>query len=124
MKEGAETILLVEDERSVRMLVQAMLEMLGYKVLPAGGKEEAFRLLEEHGNDIDLLLTDVVMPDMSGMELSDRMLAIRPKLKCLFMSGYTEDAIRSQGILKEGARFICKPFSIKELGAKVREAFA
>ncbi len=79
-----------EDERSVLVLTQAMLERLGYKVLAAGGKDEAFRLVREHSDAIDLLLTDVVMPGMDGKELSERILALRPGLKPLFMSGYSE----------------------------------
>ena len=119
---GTETILIVEDERSVLTLSQAMLEKLGYKVLAANGKDEALRLVGEHREHIDLLLTDVVMPDMDGKELSERILAIKPGLKRLFMSGYTEDVICREGILEEGVNFVCKPFSLKVLAAKVREA--
>jgi two-component system cell cycle sensor histidine kinase/response regulator CckA len=119
---GAETVLVVEDERSVLTLTQAMLERLGYKVLAAGGKDEALRLVGEYGDHIDLLLTDVVMPDMDGKELSERIIAVKPGLKCLYMSGYTEDVIARQGILDEGVKFVCKPFSLKILAAKVREA--
>lgn len=119
---GTETILVVEDERCVLALAHAMLERLGYKVLAAGGKDEAFRLVREHGDDIDLLLTDVVMPDMDGKELSDRILALQPTLKRLFMSGYSEDVIARQGILEEGVKFVSKPFTLKGLSVKVREA--
>ncbi|MBE0603668.1 MAG: response regulator, partial [Deltaproteobacteria bacterium] len=119
---GTETILIVEDERSVLTLTQAMLERLGYTVLAAGGKDQALRMVGEHGDDIDLLLTDVVMPEMDGKELSERILAIKPGLKRLYMSGYTEDVIARQGILDEGVKFISKPFTVKDLAAKVREA--
>jgi CheY-like chemotaxis protein len=119
MEGGTEKILLVEDEPSVLMLTQAMLEMLGYKVLAAGGKSDAFRLLEEH-HDIDLLLTDVVMPGMDGKELSERILAIRPGLKCLYMSGFPAGRLAGQGILDEGMHFLGKPFSLKGLASKVR----
>jgi len=119
---GTETVLVVEDERCVLALTRAMLERLGYKVLAAGGKDEAFRLVGEHGDAIDLLLTDVVMPEMDGKELSERILALRPGLKRLFMSGYSEDVIARQGILEEGVKFVSKPFTLKGLSVKIREA--
>jgi CheY-like chemotaxis protein len=122
LRRGTETILLVEDERSVLTLAQAMLEMLGYRVLAAGSKDQALRLAGECRDRIDLLLTDVVMPDMDGKELSERIRVLRPGIRCLFMSGYTEDVIVRQGILEEGVIFVPKPFTVKELAAKVREA--
>ncbi len=121
---GTETILVVEDERSVLALTQAMLERLGYKVLAACGRDEALRLVREHGDAIDLLLTDVVMPEMDGKELSDRILALQPALKRLFMSGYSEDVIARQGILEEGVKIVTKPFTLKELSMKIREALS
>ncbi len=119
---GNETILIVEDEKTVLNLSQAMLEVLGYKVLAAGTKDMAFSLVSQHSGKIDLLLTDVVMPDMNGKELSEQIMAVKPGMKCLYMSGYTADVIASQGMLQEGIHFISKPFSLKDLAFKVREA--
>lgn len=117
---GTETILIAEDEESVLRLSKDILETLGYKVLAAKGTDLAIRLAREYRGRIDLLLTDVVMPDMNGKELSERILTIRPGLKCLYMSGYTADVITRQEILEEGVQFIPKPFSIKDLAIKVR----
>ena len=119
---GTETVLIVEDEPTVLKLGKAMLEILGYKVLAASGKDQALRLVGEYDENIDLLLTDVVMPDMNGKELSEQIMALRPGLKCLYMSGYTADLIARQGILEKGVKFISKPFSIQALAVKVREA--
>jgi CheY-like chemotaxis protein len=118
---GSETILLVEDEPALLNLGRDMLKVLGYQVLAAGSPSKAVRTAEAYGGAIDLLVTDVVMPEMSGWELCQRLLSRYPKLKCLFMSGYTADIIGDQGILKEGVDFIQKPFSIKDLGVMVRE---
>jgi len=121
---GTETILLVEDEPTVLELSKAMLELLGYKVLAAGSKDHALMLIREYQEKVDLLFTDVVMPGMNGNELSERIMDLRPGLKCLYMSGYTADVIARQGILREGLKFIAKPFSLQNLAAKVREALA
>jgi len=118
---GTETILVVEDSVTVLKLCKAMLETLGYQVLAANGKDEALKLAGEYSVKIDLLLTDVVMPDMNGKELSERIVAINPGLKCLYMSGYTADVIARQGVLDEGIKFISKPFSLRDLAEKVRE---
>jgi two-component system cell cycle sensor histidine kinase/response regulator CckA len=118
---GAETVLIVEDEESILKLSKEMLEMLGYKVLAVNETDQALRLAKEYDGNIDLLLTDVIMPGMNGKELSERIIAFKPGLKCLYMSGYTADVIASQGILEEGVQFISKPFSFKDLAAKVRE---
>jgi two-component system, cell cycle sensor histidine kinase and response regulator CckA len=118
---GHETILIVEDEETVLRLSKNMLEMLGYQVLTAGSKDQALHLFQEHRDHIDLLITDVVMPNINGKELSELILAMKPDLKCLFMSGYTADIIALQGVLDEGVKFISKPFSLKDLAAKVRE---
>ncbi|HNX97305.1 MAG TPA: ATP-binding protein, partial [Candidatus Aminicenantes bacterium] len=119
---GTETVLIVEDEDAMLGLSQGMLEKLGYHVLAARETEQALRLAAAHDGPIDLLLTDVVMPGMNGLELAERIGAIRPGLKCLFMSGYTADMIARQGFVEGGARLITKPFSLRELAAKVREA--
>lgn len=118
---GTETVLIVEDEETVLKISKAMLEALGYTVLAARGKDQALHLAREYSENIDLLLIDVVMPDMNGKELSERILALKPGLKCLFMSGYTADVIARQGVLDKGVKFISKPFNLKDLAVKVRE---
>jgi PAS domain S-box-containing protein len=116
-----ETILLVEDEPPLLILAKRLLESLNYKVLDATGPKEALRLAENHAGKIRLLLTDVVMPEMNGRELADRLSAEYPDIKHLFMSGYTADVIASQGVLEKGTHFIQKPLSIHELAAKLRQ---
>ncbi|MGO8944323.1 MAG: response regulator, partial [Syntrophobacteraceae bacterium] len=118
---GTETILLVEDDEAVLDLSKMMLEKLGYTVLAAHTHVHAMHLVKEHQGDIHLLITDVVMPEVNGRELAERLRAIRPNLKCLYMSGYTADAIAHRGILDEGVRFIQKPFGSDELATKVRQ---
>ena len=117
---GSETILVVEDEPAIMTLTTAVLQRLGYAVVAAGSPGEAIRLAEIHPSHIHLLITDVVMPGMNGHELAKTLLPIYPHLKCLFMSGYTSDIIAHQGILDKGVHFIQKPFSMTELGARVR----
>jgi two-component system sensor histidine kinase EvgS len=117
-----ETILVVEDEVSILNLTRKMLEELGYSVLTAGRPGDALQLAEEHAGKIDLLITDVVMPEMNGKELAERLRGLYPALKYLFMSGYTANVIAHHGILDEGIHFIQKPVSKKDLAAKVREA--
>jgi CheY-like chemotaxis protein len=95
---------------------------LGYTVLAAQGPTDALRRAREWKGDIHLVITDVVMPEMNGRELSERLAAERPGLKQLFMSGYTADVIAHRGVLDEGVRFLKKPFSIDALAMKVREA--
>jgi len=119
---GTETVLIVEDEEWVLNLSKEMLATLGYKVLAAMRTDEAVRLTREYAGNIDLLLTDVVMPDMNGKDLAERIMTIKPGIKRLYMSGYTADVITRQGILDEGIQFIQKPFSLRDLAAKVREA--
>jgi CheY-like chemotaxis protein len=118
---GHETILLVEDEPMLIEMATAMLERQGYNVVPAATPSEAIRLANEHVDRIDLLMTDVVMPDMNGRELARKLLSFSPQLKCLFMSGYTANVIAHHGVLDQGVHFIQKPFSQKDLAAKVRE---
>jgi CheY-like chemotaxis protein len=117
-----ETVLLVEDEAVILHVGQAMLEALGYRVLTADTPGKALQQMRARSGEIDLVLTDVVMPEMNGRELAERLLDIKPGLKCLFASGYTADVIARDGVLEEGVVFIQKPFSIKHLAAKVREA--
>jgi PAS domain S-box-containing protein len=118
---GTETILLVEDNDQVRALAVAILQRRGYSVTVAGNGLEALELLDRHEGRVHLLLTDVVMPEMNGKELFAKAVARRPDLKVLFMSGYTENVIAQRGVLEEDIAFIQKPFTVKNLSAKVRE---
>ncbi len=119
---GTETVLMVEDEKGILDLGKKILEKFGYTVLIANTPQEAICLVEAQPGHIHLLITDVVMPEMNGRELAERLVSIKPGLKCLYMSGYTPDVITHRGILKEGVHFIQKPFSIKDLADRVREA--
>ena len=118
---GSETILLVEDEDVVRGLTRKILMQAGYNVLDAQSGEEAIRLCRAHAGPIDLLLTDVVMPEISGKEVADRLLELRPAIRVLFMSGYTDEAIVQHGVLDANVKFIQKPFTWVGLTRKVRE---
>ena len=97
------------------------LEFLGYVVLPAATSNEAMRLAHAHAGVIDLLLTDIIMPEMNGQELARRIAALRPGLKQLFVSGYSADHIAQRGMLASGMPFLQKPFSLQELATKVRQ---
>jgi len=119
---GSETILLVEDETLVRGLVQTILTRFGYRVLAAQSGGDALLLCEQHPATIDLLLTDVVMPRMSGPQLASRLLPVRPHMKVLYMSGYTNDAVVLHGIVDATIAFIQKPITPDALARKVREA--
>jgi two-component system cell cycle sensor histidine kinase/response regulator CckA len=118
---GSETVLLVEDEESVRQLVRETLESKGYKVLEADNGEAALRIVSNYSDKIDMLITDVVMPGMSGRELSARLCASRPQTKVLYLSGYTEDAIGHEGVVDPDTAFLQKPFTLQMLSRKVRE---
>lgn len=118
---GTETVLLVEDEPAILEMAAMMLEMQGYTVLAAGNAGEALRLFAEEGDRIHLLMTDVVMPDMSGPDLARELESLKPQLKCLFMSGYTVNVTANHGLLDEGVHFIQKPFSLYDLATKLRE---
>jgi len=121
---GSGTVLLVEDDDMVRGMTSEMLEASGYTVVASGNPAEAESLCENDDVHIDLLLTDVVMPGMSGKELRDRIQAQRPGMKVLFMSGYTSNVIVHRGVLEEGVNFIQKPFSMSDLARKAREAMS
>jgi CheY-like chemotaxis protein len=116
-----ETILLVEDAQRVRAVVREILEMTGYTVLEARHGAEAVEVANRHAGPIHLLVTDVVMPQMSGRELAQRLATLRPDLKVLYMSGYTDDAIVRHGVLASGIAFLSKPFTPDALAVKVRE---
>jgi CheY-like chemotaxis protein len=119
---GTETILAVEDEMEVRKLVARILKGQGYTVIEASDGEEAIKLAQKNsGKQIHLLLTDVVMPGMSGRELAVTLGLHHPNLKVLYMSGYTDDAIVHHGVLEEGVNYIQKPFTLDALARKVRE---
>jgi PAS domain S-box-containing protein len=118
---GKETILLVEDEEMVRNLSREILEMNGYRVLTASDGQQAARLCESIDEEIHLMVTDVVMPQMSGRELSERVVKQRPEMAVLYMSGYTDDAIVRHGVLDDGMPFLQKPFTPDALARKVRE---
>ena len=121
-KGRGETVLVVEDEVSILKLAEKILDALGYRVLTAETSAEALDLAGKHTGEISLLITDVVMPEMNGRDLAERLLSIDPNLKCLYMSGYTTNVIANRGVLDEGVNFIQKPFSTSDLADKVREA--
>ena len=120
-KGHGETVLIVEDEQEILSMGKTMLESLGYSVLASGTPAEAISMVEAHPGKIDLLLTDVVMPGMNGKELADRLRAVKPGMKCLFMSGYTTDVIAIHGVLTAEVGFLQKPFLMKDLAPKLRE---
>ncbi len=122
MLSGAETVLLVEDETMILDLTTRMIEKLGYQVFALSSPQAAISFAEQHTGNIHLLLTDVIMPEMNGRDLADKLLPRHPKLKCLFMSGYTADVIAHHGVLDEHLCFIQKPFTRSQLSHKIREA--
>ncbi len=117
----SQLVLLVEDEEVILKVGQAMLTRLGYRVLAAATPSEALRLAQAHAGEIELLITDVIMPEMNGRDLANRLVGGIPGLKCLFTSGYTADTIAHHGVLDEKINFIQKPFSFAELAVKVCE---
>jgi len=122
IQRGEETILLVEDEPAILEITAKMLEKQGYTVLAANTPGKAIQMARENHGDIQLLITDVVMPEMNGRALAKTILSLYPEIKRLFMSGYTADVIAHQGVLDEGVCFIQKPFTQKELAEKVQQA--
>jgi two-component system, cell cycle sensor histidine kinase and response regulator CckA len=119
---GKETILLVDDEKAILDMAEVMLQQLGYNVLAALSPAEAVKLAETHGHEIHLLVTDVVMPETTGRELAKKLTPLYPDMKHLFMSGYSADVIAPHGVLEHGIHFIQKPFSLRNISIKVREA--
>ena len=119
--DGNETVMLVEDETQVRDLEARMLRQLGYTVLAAASGAEAMDISRAHPGKISLLVTDVVMPNMSGKQVADALLSSRPGLKVLYLSGYTEDIVVHHGVLDSGVDFLTKPFSREALARKIRE---
>jgi two-component system cell cycle sensor histidine kinase/response regulator CckA len=118
---GSETVLLVEDEQAVRALVRRILERYGYTVIEASGAAQALEAARRHEGPIHLILTDVIMPEMGGSELAPRLAELRPDVRVLFMSGYTDDGILRQGLIAEGGHFLQKPFTPEVLARKVRD---
>jgi len=118
---GAETVLLVEDEALVRQLTHEILRRNGYRVLEAADGVEALAVVRDHAGHIDLMLTDVVMPRMSGHELVELARPVRPDMRILYVSGYSEEAIARQGQLTKGIELLSKPFTPGVLTAKIRE---
>ena len=121
IRRGHEAIMLVEDDQAILKMGKLILESLGYRVLAAGTPSEALDLAKKHASGISLLITDVVMPEMNGKDLANKLTPLCPGIRILFVSGYTSNVIAHHGILDEGVNFIQKPFSMDALGAKVRE---
>ena len=121
LRRGSETILLVEDDPNLLQLKTAMLERCGYQVLPAAGPAQALDCCNHHQGAIPLMITDVIMPEMTGKELAQRLQTTRPEMRFIFMSGYTADIISQQGIIDEGVVFLQKPVPFEALIAKVQE---
>jgi PAS domain S-box-containing protein len=118
---GSETILLVEDEEAVRALAASILQAQGYNVLESTSPEDALQIGEQHQEPIHLILTDVVLPRMSGRKIAEHLALLRPTMKVLYMSGYTDDAVVRNGVLETGTAFLQKPFTPAGLARKVRE---
>ncbi len=118
---GTETLLIVENEAAIRTLLQMALRKSGYTVLAAESGREALDVVRDHVGSIDLLITDVMMPDMDGPELVRQLTTIRPETRTLFMSGYMDDALGEHGILPANINFIQKPFSPRVIAQKVRD---
>jgi CheY-like chemotaxis protein len=121
---GSETILVVEDQEEVRRLAVRMLKSYGYEVLVAACGADAIELAVHYPGSLHLMMTDVVMPGMTGKELAERQKALRPQMKVLYTSGYTDDVIARRGVLEEGTFYISKPYSPKALAEKVRAVLA
>jgi two-component system, cell cycle sensor histidine kinase and response regulator CckA len=117
---GTETILLVDDEESLRHVVVDLLSQLGYRMLSAAGGPEALALAQAHSGKIDVLVTDVAMDPLAGPALAEKLLHVRPEMKVIYISGYA-DALAPGGVLKPGTVLLNKPFTVKVLSAKVRE---
>ena len=118
---GTETILVVEDVTAVRGVAREMLERTGYRVLEAGNGDQALRVAAKHPGPIDLVLTDVVMPGISGRVLAKQLAELRPQMRVLYMSGYTDDAVVNHGMLEPGIHYLQKPFTRDGLARKVHE---
>ena len=118
---GHETLLLVEDDNAVRVLANHILQSCGYQVLEAAGGQQAIRLAESHRGPLDLLVSDVVMPHLSGRQLAEQLAALQPRMKVLFLSGYTDDSVIRHGVMQADFAFLQKPFTLASLSSKVRD---
>jgi len=116
-----ETIMVVEDDGAILELIESVLKNLKYNVLCASNPKDALRLTGGYSGEIDLLVTDIVMPEMNGRELSNELIKQYPDLRVLYMSGYTVNVIIHRGVLDEGINYIAKPFSLDDFARKVRE---
>jgi two-component system cell cycle sensor histidine kinase/response regulator CckA len=116
------TVLVAEDEAGIRSPLRRLLVAQGFRVLDAGDGNGALEVAERHEGRIDLLLTDILMPGMNGGELARRLLLARPGVRVIFMSGYSTEAVSSNGVLTPGAKFLQKPFSVEELTSRLQEA--
>ena len=121
---GSGVVLLVEDDEAVRQMTSQMLECAGYAVVPAQSPLQAISICRSTATRIDLILTDVIMPVMSGKEMADRIAELRPGIRFIFMSGYTSDVITQRGVLAEGMHFIHKPFDLRTLSQKILSVLA
>jgi two-component system, cell cycle sensor histidine kinase and response regulator CckA len=121
---GTETVLLVEDEAPVREVMTEQLQSLGYRVLACPSGESALTTAQAHAGAIDLLVTDLVMPGMNGRELARRLEAARPELRVVFTSGYGEEVVARHGVLEPGVRFVEKPYTLRTLAERLREALS
>ncbi len=119
--EGSETILLVEDDTAVRAVAHRSLRRFGYDVLTAARGEDALQIAEDHDGEIDLLLTDIMMPGMNGVEVASAVSKIRPGIQIFFMSGYADQDLVRQGLLEPGTHFLQKPFTPQELAERIRQ---
>jgi CheY-like chemotaxis protein len=118
---GTETVLVVDDEESLRAVVVDLLSQLGYQMLSAANGQEALELAAEYSGQIDLLLTDVIMDGLAGPELAEKLLQRRPEMKVVFISGFADGSLAPNGILKPGTVLVQKPFTIRVLSARLRE---
>lgn len=118
---GNETILMVEDEINILEMGKTILEKFGYKVLTAISPLEALEIVKEHGDSIELLITDLIMPGMNGRQLADSVAKLYPGIKVIYTSGYTPNVIMQSGVIRDNINFIQKPYSIHDLLLKVRE---
>jgi DNA-binding NtrC family response regulator len=118
---GKETVLLVEDEEPILAMIRSILQRNGYEVLTNKSPNDALEMIHNYPHQIHLLITDVVMPEMNGKDLRDKVAGLQPEIKTIFMSGYTANVIAHHGIIDEGLDFLQKPFSVKALLEMVRD---